>query len=77
MLNNIGTVEIIIIAVVVMVLFGSKKLPEFTRSIGEASKEYRKGVKGDDDIPTKKVKLKESDKAKSASGGTKSKKKKA
>ena len=47
MFGNIGTGEVVIIAVVIMILFGSKKLPEFTKAIGESAKEFRKGYKGD------------------------------
>jgi sec-independent protein translocase protein TatA len=47
MFKNIGTGEIIIIAVVIMILFGSKKLPEFTRALGESAKEFKKGYKTD------------------------------
>ena len=42
MFQNIGTTEIIIIAVVLMVLFGAKKLPEFARGLGESGKELKK-----------------------------------
>lgn len=42
MFSNIGTAEIIIIAVVLLILFGGKKLPELARGLGEASKEFRK-----------------------------------
>lgn len=36
--------EILIILVVVMFLFGAKKLPELARSIGASAKEFKKGV---------------------------------
>ena len=42
MFQNIGTSEIIIIAIVLLVLFGGKKLPELAKGLGEASKEFRK-----------------------------------
>ena len=45
MFANIGTTEIIIIAVVLMVLFGAKKLPEFARGIGESGRELKKASK--------------------------------
>ena len=45
MFSNIGTTEIIIIAIVLLVLFGPKKLPEFTRSMGESVKEFKKAIK--------------------------------
>lgn len=40
----IGTTEILIIAGVVVVMFGSTALPKFARSIGQAKKEFEKGV---------------------------------
>lgn len=41
MFRNIGTTEIIIVAVVLLVIFGPKKLPEFAKSIANAIKEIR------------------------------------
>lgn len=47
-----GPLELIIILVVVLLLFGSTKLPKLARSIGEASKEFKKGVNdGASDAP--------------------------
>ncbi|MCK5283617.1 MAG: twin-arginine translocase TatA/TatE family subunit [Nanoarchaeota archaeon] len=40
----IGITEILIILVIVLLLFGPKKLPELARSIGNAVREYRKGI---------------------------------
>ncbi|KKR91423.1 MAG: Sec-independent protein translocase protein TatA, partial [Candidatus Woesebacteria bacterium GW2011_GWA1_41_13b] len=36
MLQNLGTTELIIIALILLVLFGGKKLPEFIKGLGEA-----------------------------------------
>lgn len=41
---NIGGPELIIVLVVVLLLFGSTRLPKLARSMGEASKEFKKGV---------------------------------
>lgn len=41
MLKNIGTPELIIIGLVVVLLFGSKKIPEFMKAIGQAMREFR------------------------------------
>ena len=41
---GLGTTELIIILVVVLLLFGSTKLPKLARSLGEAQKEFKKGV---------------------------------
>ena len=40
----IGTGEIIIILVIILVLFGPKKLPELARAVGRSVKEYRAGM---------------------------------
>lgn len=44
MLNGIGTTELIIISLVLLVLFGGKKLPELARGMGDSIKEFRKAV---------------------------------
>ena len=41
---KIGGGEIIIILVLVILLFGAKKLPELARSLGSSAREFRKGV---------------------------------
>jgi sec-independent protein translocase protein TatA len=49
---NIGPTELLIVLAIVLLLFGSTKLPKLARSMGEASKEFKKGsVEGakDDD----------------------------
>lgn len=48
MLRGIGTTELIIIAVVLLILFGGKKLPELGKGLGDSVKELRKAVKGKD-----------------------------
>ena len=40
-----GTAEIIVIAVVVLVLFGAAAIPRFAKSLGQAKAEFEKGVK--------------------------------
>ena len=45
MFRQIGTGEIILIVVVLVFLFGAKKLPELARSLGKSSRELRKGLK--------------------------------
>ena len=50
-LGNLGTGEIVIIAIVVLLLFGGKKIPELMKGIGKGVKNFKDGVKGlDDDI---------------------------
>lgn len=41
---NLGAPELIIILAVVLLLFGSTRLPKLARSLGQASKEFKHGV---------------------------------
>ena len=45
-LGNFGAGEIIIIALIVLLLFGGKKIPELMRGIGKGVKSFKDGVKG-------------------------------
>ncbi len=45
MFANIGTTEIIIIVVVLVVLFGARFLPKMGRSLGESKVEMKKATK--------------------------------
>ena len=45
MLGNIGTTELLVIAFVLLFLFGAKKLPELAKGIGESIKEVKQAVK--------------------------------
>ncbi|OGG26118.1 hypothetical protein A2960_03945 [Candidatus Gottesmanbacteria bacterium RIFCSPLOWO2_01_FULL_39_12b] len=44
-LSNIGSTELVIIGVVLLVLFGGKKLSELARGIGESGRELKKAKK--------------------------------
>ena len=41
----IGNTELIIIAAVVLLLFGGKKLPELMRGLGQGIQSFKKGMK--------------------------------
>lgn len=41
----IGSTEIIIIVVVILILFGARAIPKFARSLGQAKREFEKGIK--------------------------------
>lgn len=51
MFRQIGTGEIILIVAVLVLFFGSKKLPDLARSIGKSARELRKGLAGEEDEP--------------------------
>lgn len=42
----LGTTEIIIIALVVILLFGGKKIPELMKGLGKGVKSFKDGVNG-------------------------------
>jgi sec-independent protein translocase protein TatA len=44
---DLGAPELIIILAILLLLFGGKKLPELSRSLGESMRELRKGLNGD------------------------------
>ena len=44
MFKNINGPELVILLVVVLLLFGAKKLPDLARSLGSSAKEFRKGL---------------------------------
>ncbi|HET6771273.1 MAG TPA: twin-arginine translocase TatA/TatE family subunit [Actinomycetota bacterium] len=44
-LQGIGAPELIIILVIVLLLFGAKKLPEMARSLGKSQREFKKGMR--------------------------------
>jgi sec-independent protein translocase protein TatA len=44
-----GGPEWIIIAAVIVLLFGAKKLPGLAHSLGRSSREFKKGLKGDEE----------------------------
>lgn len=44
LLFNLGTGEIIIIALVVLLLFGGKKIPELMKGIGKGVRNFKKGL---------------------------------
>ncbi len=46
---GIGVPELVVVLVIVLVLFGGKKLPELSKGVGEAIKNIRKGFSDDED----------------------------
>jgi len=48
-LGNLGLTEIIIIAVIIILLFGAKKIPELMKGIGKGVKGFKKEMEEDDD----------------------------
>jgi sec-independent protein translocase protein TatA len=57
---NIGTGELLLILLVVLLVFGSTKLPKLARSMGQAQTEFKRGIREghtaeDDESPSDKA----------------------
>ena len=48
-LGSLGSQEIIIIALVILLLFGGKKIPELMRGLGKGVSQFKKGMKDIED----------------------------
>lgn len=46
---NLGTPELLIILVLVLLVFGGAKLPKLARSLGQAQKEFKDGLENTSD----------------------------
>jgi sec-independent protein translocase protein TatA len=51
---NLGLGEILVILLVILILFGAKRLPEIGRALGKAFYEFKKGMSGDNEEKKKK-----------------------
>ncbi len=52
-MGRFGVTEIILILLVVVLLFGGRKIPELMKGIGQGLKDFKKASKVDDDPGTK------------------------
>lgn len=49
LLGNIGGTEILLIVLLVLLLFGGKKIPELMKGVGKGVKSFRDGMEGKSD----------------------------
>lgn len=52
-LLTIGWAEVLLIALIVLLLFGANKIPELMKGLGKGVKSFKDGVNGKDDTDTK------------------------
>ena len=45
---NVGPMELIVVAIIALVVFGPKRLPELGHSLGSGIRGFRKSISGDD-----------------------------
>ncbi|MBS3944216.1 MAG: twin-arginine translocase TatA/TatE family subunit [Melioribacter sp.] len=48
-MGNFGATEIILIVLVLILLFGGKKIPELMKGLGQGIKQFKKGLKGEEE----------------------------
>jgi sec-independent protein translocase protein TatA len=61
-MGNFGATEIILILLVVVLLFGGRKIPELMKGIGQGMKEFKKASRVEDDADKTTTAPKEEDK---------------
>jgi len=60
-MGNLGTPEILIIGLVILVLFGAKRIPEFMQGLGKGVREFRKAARDIQEEIEKPIDQKKSD----------------
>lgn len=61
-MGRLGLTEIILILLVVVLLFGGRKIPELMKGLGQGLKDFKKASKVDDDPDKMKAESKEDEK---------------
>ncbi|NWF49578.1 MAG: twin-arginine translocase TatA/TatE family subunit [Ignavibacteriaceae bacterium] len=65
MFGNLGAGEIILIVLVILLLFGAKKIPELAQGIGKGLREFKKGLRDvEEEIKTADKEVKKTDELK-------------
>jgi sec-independent protein translocase protein TatA len=54
MIPSIGGPELIIALVIILLLFGAKKIPELAKGLGTGMREFKKGTRGEYEVEDKK-----------------------
>ena len=48
-MGNIGVGEILILVLILIILFGGKKIPELAKGLGKGIRSFKKAIKGEDE----------------------------
>lgn len=51
MFGKFGLPEILLILVIVLLLFGARRIPELMRGLGKGAREFKEGLKGEEPKP--------------------------
>lgn len=58
---GVGTTELLIFMAIVLLLFGSARLPSLMRNLGRSANEFRRGMRDTTDEPAEKIEDKSND----------------
>ena len=58
-IGSFGGTELIIALVIILLLFGAKRIPELAKGLGSGVREFRKGTRGDYEVDEEKDEKKE------------------
>ncbi len=53
MFGNLGTTELLIILLIILVFFGAKKIPDLASGLGKGIRSFKKSLNGDEEIRDK------------------------
>ena len=48
-MGNVGPLELVVVLIIALVIFGPKRVPELGRSVGEALRNFKSSLDGEDD----------------------------
>ena len=51
--GSFGGAELLIALVIILLLFGAKRIPELAKGLGSGVREFRKGTRGEDEVEEK------------------------
>lgn len=53
MLGSIGMTELLVILAIFILIFGASKIPQLGKGLGEGIRNFKKGLKGDDETASR------------------------
>jgi sec-independent protein translocase protein TatA len=48
-MGNVGPLELVVVAIIALIVFGPKRVPELGRSLGKGIREFKASLEGSDD----------------------------
>ncbi len=69
---NVGPMELLVVLIIALIVFGPKRLPELGRSLGKGIREFKGSVSGDNDDDDRELRELQQSKAKADAEGVES-----